>query len=272
MAEKVRCAAPVYTCIPLIRFTASQKQQDPSPDSASAAAARIRNNQRRSRARHREFVDDLRAKIREYERQGVQATLDMRQAARKVALENARLRSLLASRGVLNEDVDRYLASFDDQGSVPLPMPALAPQANSGTQLPPVSDSGLPPPDRDMPSPNGASASALNTLAVAADASMRQTCCGPATQCSPADAREEQRRVEVAELPPSRGPASPSPGPNTPNSSASHLEMSCTTAANIMADMYRDGNKELAREALGCSRSEECLVKNTLVFQLLDNA
>jgi hypothetical protein len=37
-----------------------------------------------------------------------------------------------------------------------------------------------------------------------------------------------------------------------------------------MANMYRNGNSELAREALGCSGPEECFVKNTLVFQLLD--
>jgi len=48
--------------------------------------------------------------------------------------------------------------------------------------------------------------------------------------------------------------------------------MSCTAAAHIMANMYRDGNNELAREALGCSGPEECLIKNTLVFQLLDSA
>ncbi len=193
----------------------------------------------------------------------------MRQVARNVALENSRLRSLLASRGVTTEEVNHYLAIFEDQTSESLPTTAslLAPQTNKAGTLPlPPNRSGSSRPERDVP--KGASAPALDTLAIVADASTWQTCCGPATQCSPADGRDGQG--SVAE--PSRGrPSSPPLSPNTPNAT-SHLEMSCTAAAQIMANMYRDGNKELAREALGCSGSEECMVKNTLVFQLLDSA
>lgn len=249
-----------------------QTQQDPSTD-PSSAAARIRNNQRRSRARHREFVDELKAKVREYERQGVQATLDMRQAARKVALENSRLRSLLASRGVTDEELNRYLAQFDDQGSGSPPAMALTPPADQPGPLPPRLHSGLSlpgapkPPNRDAL--DGVSVSGLDNLAVAADTTVRQTCCGPTTQCSlPPDGRDVQR--PAAEPSPQNSSTSTSPSANTTDTTASHLEMSCTAAAQIMANMYRDGNKERAREALGCSGPEECYVKNTLVFQLLD--
>ncbi|KAL2147932.1 hypothetical protein VTI28DRAFT_3410 [Corynascus sepedonium] len=244
-----------------------KKQQDPSID-PSSAAARIRNNQRRSRARHREFVEELKAKIRHYECKGVQATLDMRQAARKVALENSRLRSLLASHGVANEEIDHYLASFDDQASRCLPTTALVPQTDEAGPLLLMSNLGLSRPERDVP--NGASTSTLDTPAVATDASVRQTCCGPTTQCSPADERDVQ--AHGAEPSPQGGAASPSPSSLIPSTTASHLEMSCTAAAHIMVNMYRDGNKERAREALGCPGPEECLVKNTLVFQLLDSA
>ncbi|EAQ89478.1 predicted protein [Chaetomium globosum CBS 148.51] len=245
-----------------------KKQQDPSTD-PSSAAARIRNNQRRSRARHREFVDELKAKVREYERQGVQATLDMRQAARKVALENSRLRSLLASRGVTDEEISHYLAQFEDRASVGLPTAAPTPQTDASPRLPVGSDSGLLSSDRNVPDVEPASG--LNTLAVAADTSARQTCCGPTTQCTPDEGRGVQSAA--AEVPPQGHPASPSPSPNKPNTTTtSHLEMSCTAAAHIMANMYRHGNSELAREALGCSGPEECYVKNTLVFQLLDRA
>lgn len=249
-------------------FVLPSKQRDPSTDSSSAAA-RIRNNQRRSRARHREFVDELKAKVREYERQGVQATLDMRRVARKVALENSRLRSLLACRGVTTEEVNHYLASFDDRACESLPLTALTPQTAEVGPLPLASNLGLPRLDRDVP--NGASASALDTLAVAADASVRQTCCGPTTQCSSADRLDVHGHI--AKPSPRGGLLSPLPSPNTiPNTTTSHLEMSCTAAAHIMANMYRDGNNERAREALGCLGPEECLVKNTLVFQLLDSA
>ncbi|KAH6854759.1 hypothetical protein B0I37DRAFT_39087 [Chaetomium sp. MPI-CAGE-AT-0009] len=247
-----------------------KKPQDPSTD-PSSAAARIRNNQRRSRARHREFVEELKAKVREYERQGVQATLDMRHAARKVALENSRLKALLASRGVTDEELSRYLAQFDDQpsGCLPTATTALTPPADEAGPLPVGPDSGSSRPNRDVP--DGESACGLKKLAAAADTTARQTCCGPTTQCSLPGGRDVQ--APAPQPCPPANPASPLPSPSSPNTpGGSHLEMSCTTAAQIMANMYRDGNKELAREALGCTGPEECLVKNTLVFQLLDRA
>jgi len=192
----------------------------------------------------------------------------MRQAARKVALENSRLRAFLASRGVTNEEVSHYLASFDDQASGCLPTMALAPQSSEASLRPLVADLGLWHPERDMP--RCASPPALDTRAVAADANVRQTCCGPATQCSLADERDVQGLV--AEPFPRAGAASPSLSPLLPSTTAPHLEMSCTAAAQIIANMCRDRDKELAREALGCSGPEECRVKNTLVFQLLDSA
>ncbi|KAK3298713.1 uncharacterized protein B0H64DRAFT_80957 [Chaetomium fimeti] len=249
-----------------------KKQQDPSTD-PSSAAARIRNNQRRSRARHREFVDELKAKVREYERQGVQATMEMRHAARKVALENSRLRALLASRGVTDEELSSYLAQFDDQPSGPLPTAALTPPTDEASPLPARSDShsGSSRANRDVP--DDESASGLKRLAVAADTTPRQTCCGPTTRCSAIDGRDVQEPAAQPSPPADQAnQPSPSPSPNTPNTTGSHLEMSCTAAAQIMANMSRDGNKELAREALGCTGAEECLVKNTLVFQLLDSA
>ena len=195
----------------------------------------------------------------------------MRQVARNVALENSRLRSLLASRGVTADEVNQYLTSFDKQtsGGLPVTTSRPAPQTNK-TGPPPFAPhrSDLSRPERDT-SKGALSAPALDTLAVVADASMRQTCCGPKTQCSPADTRDVQGHVAE---PPRGRTAPPSPSPSPPSTASSHLEMSCTAAAQIMANMYRDGSKELAREALGCTGPEECMVKTTLVFQLLDRA
>lgn len=47
----------------------------------------------------------------EYERRDAQVTLEMQQAARAVAAENAALREMLAMRNVMREEVDAYLAS-----------------------------------------------------------------------------------------------------------------------------------------------------------------
>ncbi|KAL2255755.1 hypothetical protein VTK26DRAFT_2758 [Humicola hyalothermophila] len=245
----------------------SEKKQPDSP-----SKARIRNNQRRSRARHREYVEELKARLHQYERDGVQATLEMRQAARRVALENSRLRSLLASRGVTADEIERYLASSSDQQAPNGTLPAMGSTVMAST--PPTTEQPRPPSSTNTSSPW-----ALDTLAVVADADLRQTCCGPATQCSLADADDRDVRgygYGYGAAPtgsPFGDATSPPRGPQTPShASASYLEMSCTTAAHIIANMRRDGSTENAREALGCSGHEDCLVKNTTLFELLESS
>lgn len=200
-------------------------QHDASSIDDSSTAARIRNNQRRSSARHREFVDGLKAKVREYERQGVQATLEMRQAARQVALENWRLRSLLASRGVTHEEIDRYLLAFSPNHPSTGQAHHTQPRV-TGSPPPLVSDVDVGwPPRADHDAPNRASrTSAMDAPAMAAsDASTRQV-------------------LEHVAAAPSRPDPCPPPGPGLNSNhaaatSASHLEMLCTAAAVIMADV-----------------------------------
>ncbi|KAH6866465.1 hypothetical protein BKA58DRAFT_363821 [Alternaria rosae] len=100
------------------------------------SSIRIRENQRRSRNQRKELIQDLQRRVQEYEAKGIAATQEMQRAARKVAEENARLKSLLASRGVSHEEVDAYLRSFD-AASAPSPsaaalfaQPAMRPQAS----------------------------------------------------------------------------------------------------------------------------------------------
>ncbi|KAM5344779.1 hypothetical protein ACJ41O_010641 [Fusarium nematophilum] len=83
--------------------------------STNPSAIRIRDNQRRSRARHKEYVEGLQKKLQDFERRGVEATLQMQQAARNVAVENSRLKILLGYHGVTNEEIDKFLQSFPDQ-------------------------------------------------------------------------------------------------------------------------------------------------------------
>ncbi|CAE7008188.1 hypothetical protein P3342_002810 [Pyrenophora teres f. teres] len=77
------------------------------------SSIRIRENQRRSRNQRKELIHDLQRRVQEYESKGITATQDMQRAARKVAEENLRLRSMLASRGVSQSEIDVYLRSFD---------------------------------------------------------------------------------------------------------------------------------------------------------------
>ncbi|KAF7556861.1 hypothetical protein G7Z17_g1138 [Cylindrodendrum hubeiense] len=68
-----------------------------------------RENQRRSRARHRELLDELQGRVRDYERRDAQATLDMQRVAREVAAENAALKALLVAKGVAPDEIDAHL-------------------------------------------------------------------------------------------------------------------------------------------------------------------
>jgi hypothetical protein len=76
-----------------------------------ANLARIRDNQRRSRARRKEYLQELEARLRQCELQGIEASAEIQQAARRVADENKKLRSLLAQHGVADDNIDTYLQS-----------------------------------------------------------------------------------------------------------------------------------------------------------------
>ncbi|CAD6448655.1 96eb81aa-d077-4198-b423-25604dd818c4 [Sclerotinia trifoliorum] len=74
-----------------------------------ANLARIRDNQRRSRARRKEYLQELEARLRQCELQGIEASSEIQMAARRVADENKKLRSLLAQQGVGSDIVESYL-------------------------------------------------------------------------------------------------------------------------------------------------------------------
>ena len=76
---------------------------------STGSAARIRENQRRSRARQKDYIHDLEQRVRHFENLGVQASLDLQVAARKVARENAVLWELLRERGVAREEVETLM-------------------------------------------------------------------------------------------------------------------------------------------------------------------
>ena len=103
-----------------LECTLSHTQGSDTPSSI-----RIRENQRRSRNQRKELIQDLQRRVQEYEAKGIAATQEMQRAARKVAEENARLKSLLASRGVSHDEVDAYLRSFDAPSAPSLSAAAL---------------------------------------------------------------------------------------------------------------------------------------------------
>ncbi|PBP23512.1 hypothetical protein BUE80_DR005530 [Diplocarpon rosae] len=86
-----------------------------STPSEKANLARIRDNprcsERRSRARRKEYLQELEARLRKCELQGVEASSEIQTAARRVADENRKLRSLLAQHGVGDNSIETYLQS-----------------------------------------------------------------------------------------------------------------------------------------------------------------
>ncbi|KAG0634016.1 hypothetical protein HOY80DRAFT_988538 [Tuber brumale] len=77
--------------------------------------SRIRENQRRSRARKREYMEDLERRWQKCKEMGVQANVELQQAARKVIEENALLREILAEAGIAQEEVERRLQVLKDK-------------------------------------------------------------------------------------------------------------------------------------------------------------
>src|ERR1700728_4383237 len=76
-----------------------------------ANLARIRDNQRRSRARRKEYLQELEARLRQCELQGIEASPEIQLAARRVADENKKLRMLLNQNGVGDDNIEAYLQS-----------------------------------------------------------------------------------------------------------------------------------------------------------------
>lgn len=76
-----------------------------------ANLARIRDNQRRSRARRKEYLQELEARLRQIELQGIAPSPEIQLAARRVADENKKLRALLARHGVSDDSIVAHLQS-----------------------------------------------------------------------------------------------------------------------------------------------------------------
>ncbi|RFU29487.1 hypothetical protein B7463_g6850, partial [Scytalidium lignicola] len=128
-ALRLRVPSPLSTSVPRPQSTqlhSSTTRTDPnSSDSAlvdavlkisemSSAAekanlARIRDNQRRSRARRKEYLQELEARLRQCELQGIEASAEIQTAARKVADENKKLRRLLVQHGIGEDIIESYI-------------------------------------------------------------------------------------------------------------------------------------------------------------------
>lgn len=220
----------------------------------STSTLQNRDSQRRSRARHRELVGDMQRRLREYELHGAENNLQIQRAARAVALENRRLRQLLAHHGVSLVEVEAYLRTCGDGDSYP-------------------SSSS---PVRAKPTP-----SLISQAVVPSTASCRSAKARERPSLSPEHSwnvsilashptRAVGAQVRVPSLAPAPGPDRPASAPAPSTTTATTLETHCDDAAGIIAQLCGDGDSARARTVLGCVGSTDCVVRNTVLFQLMD--
>jgi hypothetical protein len=218
---------------------------DKSKSKSNTTSTRIRDNQRRSRAQRKEFLDSLQQRVHEYERRGIAVTVEVQQAAKAVARENAALRRVLARHGVSRDEIEREVQTINGGPDVAGSWNVMRLDAALGPQ-------SLP------------------------DQANRTT--GPISVLGNSS-KQVQKNCEVVGLQLQgaldSGDTAPATviRPNAPTNSdnTSSAETSCIAAATIIAQMRGDGDDDFARTMLlGCHGTSDCRVKNTTVFRVLD--
>lgn len=252
--------------------------------STIAPAIRIRENQRRARARRKELIDDLKSRIRDYESQSVMATAEVQEAARKVLLENRRLRALLVEKGVPTTEIEGSLHGYDYDASftVALPMPEPA-DINDTQRQAALSVDIQQPVEMQASDTANQLVSAASSPTIPMDIgfeSVSQASKNGKFVGSSGDT-ELLRPGEQAEK--DLGYGSPlsnllehvsdcyCPEIETVPGQAQSSETECSVAANILAGFRGHGDAEQARAELGCHDTAQCNITNAALLHALDS-
>ena len=196
----------------------------------------------------------MRTRLQDYEQREIQATLELQQAARKVAWENERLRSLMASKGVARQEIEDYLEHCRRGLASP-------DSVQNGRHTPLVISVGSPsilesPYHQEHPLKPNVHRD-VEGMPIEADPRFGDT--------SPsAETKSYHDAVTIQRVSHSHSNIDGADPPKAP------YETSCEVAANIIASMRWHGDREEARVELGCDGPRECTVKNTTVFQIMD--
>lgn len=233
-------------------------------DNSSATLIRVRDNQRRSRARRKEYIQHLEQRLRTFESQGVVAAQEIQQAGRKVAKENALLRSLLVLRGVTADEIEAFLKSHAEFPPQAMPCSASAISRPVAPPVEPSVDPGV-----SQPAPLARSNTWLKReylddgnlssfdppVKVHADTnSLEWSTEQPSLTTIPADMSESEYTLHQF--------------------NGEHREKgnftSCESAARIIASLRGIGDTHDLRSELGCGTEANCMVKNLSLFEMLD--
>lgn len=280
-------------------------QQNNSP-----SAARIRDNQRRSRSRRAGVIQELQLRVREYELKGVAASVEMQQAAREVMRENIMLRTLLAQHNIPQDLVDSHLKSCVGHGvqaalgtttesttasEVALRQPsgaAIFPHASPSVV--PINANNIRPYDIENWTvyPHHVSLRAASGIAeelrnpIEHDTNFLHSNIPPSfTMIEPTGHTSGNDKSDDEPFTPDTSDYSQCPNDDecfcAPTMDHEHdhaspaTEMSCETAAAILADLRRDADMDIIRTWLGCSQggfneAAECTVKISTVLQIME--
>ena len=252
-------------------------------------------NPGRSRARRKEYLQELEAKLRSCEQQGIEASAEIQSAARKVLEENKKLRALLRERGVPEAEIVAVMGGPNDK-----PFEHISAATSLHTMLerkiacntPSTIDS---PPSVQSPSVAMASgaptvppitipqqcAATLSTDSPSPRSIVSSTGTPPGFAISPFYHSSMAPALEVKpegiphygyhfEQPMNNSWTYPSEVHYTSEPMTYYSTSSCVDAANIIRTMRSDVGLELENE-LGCRPHEQnCFVDNPAVFNIMD--
>lgn len=244
-----------------------------------------RENQRRSRARHRELLQDLQHRVREFESRDAQASLEMQRVARVVAAENAALRAMLISRGVAHAEIETNLAASrsGDVDSVNVVETATVTYSTQST-----TSHHFSPDTAVSSSPSSQTTSCGQHAAILPKEPSTETQVRPTQYLAPFQSlsgytsqatppipipREPQPVTDAQSACSALGKQSGCCSPPIVEQAAAPgplNKMHCVEAATILARLRGTGDTNSARTALGCVDNNDCMVRNTDLLQLMD--
>lgn len=246
--------------------------------SSESSLKRIRENQRRSRAQRKGYLRELEEKWQKCVQEGVNASLEMQVAARKLEEENKRLRALLRAKGVseheivgiegvstepwkctpegsalarlLEEKRPCYTAtqpasqheSDEQRGSVP--RAARLDTSSTSNDQPPYHPYRTPP----APLPNS-------------PPSFKHSAYEPDPNAQDHTATTALTDTLIL-----------APGPDLDSVEAASYDsmLSCEYAASIITGMKYDASASQVKLELGCGESADCKVGHAALFEVMD--
>ncbi len=208
----------------------------------------------------------------------------MQKAARKVLLENTRLRALLAEKGVPMAGIQAYLHGHGNDASfaAALLMPEPADVVDTQSQAAPSADLQQPAEIyasntmNRLVSPASPPAMAIDVgLGTASDAGENKESTGSSnnTELLRPDEQSEKDSERGSPLPNLLEPVSDCYCPDIQPvpSQAQSPETECSVAANILAGFRGHGDAEQARAELGCPNTAQCSITNAALLHALDS-